>query len=420
MERNGHSGTIYKRKGSDFYYCHFIDPSTGRQVRLSTKTCDEAEARAFLEDRMRKAGAVVGRSRPTMGEMISLYEDVATNPRYRQAKIDGYNYGYNYARHMASAMRSVRQALEKGAPALLKKPIDEITSLDMRNIKNCLIDQYGRRGKTDKFFSGLKTVFSQAHEDGIINTNPAFGTRNIKYDRRERMAIRPEDVVDIIKLKGRLQKMGRAEEWAYFTIAATTGMRRGEILALNRGMIDGDILFIRHAMKLTEKGYDPDMPPKWDNDRTVPLSDITKEALAVLRPSRNGRLFNREYRWVDGCMDCIVYSACCCIPEKSAIWGNVTSHVLRHTLESSLYIAGLPPYMIARYLGWEHGTSEFFGSQKRYTHLYARNLYPVSRVIDALFSADDSKRVGLEELQGNKMLLSCICTDRWDADGTVL
>ena len=404
--------TLYKRKDSIYWWCYYKHPVTGLLIKTSTKETDEKKARKVLEQIYRQSLYDCGKAIPTLGELLVPYETPSSNPRYVQAQIDGYNYGYNHAVHVACSIKCIHELLKSKAPALLSKKISLITASDIKTIKALLVKLKGRSGAANKDFSNLKTVFAQAHEDGLLDQNITDGMRNIKYEKKERLAFDCGDIADIISLQSKFDEMGLMSEWAFFTVAATTGMRRAEIMALNESQIDDDIILIDRAIKVTEKSREDVGTPKWDYKRTIPVSRITINALSVLKTDINGRFFHDiPYRWVDEAFDKLMTTACCMFPDRAPIWNSMTAHTLRHSLASNLFVAGVPPYIIKTYLGWEHGLDDIIGTQKRYTHIYARNLFPVPRLVNRLYEPDISKRIELKTVQVDKNLLSQICEE---------
>ena len=76
---------VFKTKNSPYWYIDISHPVTGQRHRYSTKTTDYDEALRILEDeKVRLSGLS---SDAKLKDMLRLYEDPETNPRYRQAKV---------------------------------------------------------------------------------------------------------------------------------------------------------------------------------------------------------------------------------------------------------------------------------------------------------------------------------------------
>ncbi len=66
-------------------------------------------------------------------------------------------------------------------------------------------------------------------------------------------------------------------------------------------------------------------------------------------------------------------------------WQKITPHMLRHSLNTMLRVAGLPDVLVAEYMSWEHQVNAV---QQGYTHIYSTNLRPVAKKIDVLLGYD--------------------------------
>ena len=89
---------------------------------------------------------------------------------------------------------------------------------------------------------------------------------------------------------------------------------------------------------------------------------------------------------------------------KEAV-AQLTAHKLRHSLNTNLMLAGANPLLVRTYLSWEHQGSN--AVQAGYTHVYARNLLPVARVIDDMYSQDViDKAIGFPAGRGDRTLPS--------------
>ena len=81
--------------------------------------------------------------------------------------------------------------------------------------------------------ANVKLVFDQAVKEGIIASNPCASATLPKMDTREKKALSPESVKDLIA-----QLDPREDQDCAFLLAIAMGMRRGEICGLSWGDID--------------------------------------------------------------------------------------------------------------------------------------------------------------------------------------
>lgn len=365
---------LYCRDG--IWYFEYRNPITGRRIRKTTKQHERAAAEACLNEELRAIGA--RQAGTTLRENIRLYTDPDTNPRKSSARVDGTGYGKEYADVVA---RHAAWFLKHIPDSLLDTEMGEIRAAQIRLVKEIIVNAMGHCRTAQFTFRTFKTIFTQAHEDGIIEFSPAYGMKDISYRKVPRDAVDSEYIALLLQAYGSFADI---EDWAYFAIAASTGMRRSEILALHKEQIRGSILVIDRALK----GTDPNVIglPKRDKIRVISLPDIARFALSQIQPNKDGRYFLRARHWVDGSVRRFRAVASALYPQYQEIWDTITPHVLRHSLNSNLLAAGVPEILVAAYLGWEHqGLGDV---QKGYTHIHASRLQPVAAAIDEMFGTD--------------------------------
>ena len=368
---------IYLKSDSKFWYMNLQDPITGKRVRKSTHETDKIRAMAVYEREQRKLD--IGRHGAPLGDLLELYKDPETNPRKRQALLDGSSYGEQYAQSVATHAAFLSQMLQKKAPALFKKDVIDFTTLDIRAVKELIFKTKGQTRTAQYVFRTFKGIFSQAHQDGLVDVNVCQGMKDIRYTEKKRDAI-PSDV--ILKIIRARDSFFNQEVWAFFTVLATTGMRLSEVLALSADQLDGNVLTIDRALK--GQGRNDVGTPKWDLTRVIPLSKITMAALSSLKPGYQGRLFHHNRQWGADAFGMIRSVAFIVAPEDKEIWKTASAHVLRHSMNTNLLCAGESPLLIAEYLSWEHQT--LLDMQQRYTHIYAQNLNAIADRIDSMLN----------------------------------
>ncbi len=375
---------LFKRAGAapehDFWYMYLRDPSTGKLIRKSTYTFDEKEALEIWQREKEKLDALSTNAK--LDTILSLYTKPETNPRYKSAKLEGGHYGMEHAKQVARECRNMHALFSRNCPAIMKMKISDIKTMQFKILKQTLIKEYGNRRVTALMFMTLKSVFSQAHEDGITEINVTTGISNIHYKANVRAAVDEKLIGEIIALK---DSFAYIVDWAFFTVLATTGMRRSEVLALSSEQIKDGVLTLDRALK--SMGKDDIGLPKWDIVRVIPLSKITQYALSCITPDKDGRYFHYNRYWADESFRRIRCTAVAALQESSETIMKITPHVLRHSLNTNLLAAEVSPVLTAYYLAWEHQT--LIDMQERYTHLQAMKLSAVSSGIDAMFPMKD-------------------------------
>ena len=373
--------SLYQKKPGGIWYMNLRDPITGKKTRKSSGTRLLSEAKKIFDKEQLKLS--VGSRNKSLRDDITMYLDPDSNPRKKQANLDGSTYGMHHAVTISYQAKFALQVIDK---ELLDMQLSDISAIHIKKIKECIVKAYGHTRKANALFIFVKSVFSQAHEDGEIDNNPASGMKQIIYEKKQRDSV-DESVIRKIIQAGR--DFSDYEAWAFFSIIATTGMRCSEVLALSEKQIDGNYLLINQALKLDS----PDSIglPKWGIIREIQLPDITARIIASLAADKNGRYFYRTRNWGYFAIVRIKARAIELFPEDKEDISRITAHVLRHSLNSCLICNGCSEVLVASYFGWNH--QNLFPSQKGYTHIHAKNLKPISDAIDMIFQAEESRPI---------------------------
>ena len=379
MEENGR---LYQRNGSDNWYIDWRNPVTGERVRISAKTKNKKAAQRKLDDL--NAQALARTSEGTFSQMLALYEDWTTNPRRECAESEGGSYGERYAKRVAMTSRWFRKTLAEKYPLFLDKKVTEIKRIDCNRIREIILKTKGKRRAGQEAFRTFKAYFSQAIRDCLIENNPCQGLPDIRYKEVQRFAIH-EDCIKAL-VNSRLLFFN-TESWAYFTVLATTGMRKSEVLALNIDQIQGNDLKIYRALK-SERVDDIGLP-KCNIVRNIRLSKIALEALGSVKPDRNGRLFPHNSYWSD--KQVAQWRVIGKLAYNTEDWEKITCHILRHSLNTALVANGADRFMVAEYFGWKH--QDALAMQRRYTHLYTGSMQAIADKIDELVGLNSDKHL---------------------------
>jgi integrase len=132
----------------------------------------------------------------------------------------------------------------------------------------------------------LKSMLTYARRRGYLRENPALDVRSVRLDRREMDFLNPSEIRLLLKHSQEPFK-------TLFFTAALTGMRRGELLALQWGNIDwnSNTIFVRRSIywrskKETQEGrtrFEFTSPKSERSVRAVVMSPALKEALEIHR-----------------------------------------------------------------------------------------------------------------------------------------
>lgn len=129
-------------------------------------------------------------------------------------------------------------------------------------------------GTVNKILGAITGPLAWAAREGIIQTNPAEGIPRFSGAVEKRDVFTPEEAALVLSARW---KENRARVGNL--LAATTGMRAGEVLAVRRSDIGENILEVRHSWS----DFDGLKCPKNGESRRVPLlPEVRDELLALI------------------------------------------------------------------------------------------------------------------------------------------
>ena len=259
--------------------------------------------------------------------------------------------------------------------------MDDVRRGDLIALRERVRQQTGPNA-TNKVMTALRTVFREALYREDIDRDPSAGINAIKYERRVPDVFTRDDLTGLFPIDG-LGPWRDTRDFTCFLVAATTGMRRGEILALRWEHLDlGELtLRVEAAWQGEELG-----PPKRNSRRTVPLPQRTAGALSALRDASasaadddlvfcydDGRRLGGTW-WTKRFAGALARSG---IDRGER---TLTAHSFRHTVATMLADGGADPEKIRASLGWT--TRQI---QDVYTHWDVTDRRDQARIIDDIW-----------------------------------
>jgi integrase len=205
-------------------------------------------------------------------------------------------------------------------------------------------------------FRMIRAMLSVAEREGYIDRNPAKGVRvKFKYGKLPRK----KDTLTMDEVKGLLEA-GRdnLEFCVYLSIASSVGLRIGEAIALTWADIDLDNSTIS-ITKTHDRGKLKETT-KNSSDNIVPLTDLAREYVLKWKELQFGKLnpnnlvflsrYKKSYRnnlWFNRQLKTY------CL--KAGIDKHITSHCLRYTANTLLFLADVNPAIIQKILNHKSG-----------------------------------------------------------------
>jgi integrase len=184
-------------------------------------------------------------------------------------------------------LSSAQRAKKYWVPFFKGKCLSEISREDVRRLSIDIAKPANGLSKNslNRVLVVGTSALKWAYERGLISSDVTGGIMKFSGGAKKRGILTPDEAAALFKLKWPNERLFLAN-----LLAATTGLRAGEIVALKRGSIGESVLIIDHAwgevdhLKTTKTG----------ETRRVPVMPEIRDrlrALADMNPHENGFVF---------------------------------------------------------------------------------------------------------------------------------
>lgn len=225
-----------------------------------------------------------------------------------------------------------------------KRKLDQITVLEAEKYKRKRIDRKLSPITINKELKLLKMILKQAHEAGLILSNPLRSLRFLREPDHRQRVLSSEEEARLLKacpdgFSLRLTDLRRA-----IVIALATGMRQGEIYGLRWEQVD----FQRQVITIERT--------KTGRARNIPMATPLVRMLESLPRSKSGRILGTRF-----------FNELWQRARDRAGLKDIRFHDLRHTAATRMTDAGVDPFTVQAILGhsslamtarYSHATSE--------------------------------------------------------------
>lgn len=278
--------------------------------------------------------------------------------------------------------------------------LQDLSALTLERVFNRLKDAGGRHrrtkeprplsAKTVRHIAGMVHVaLETAIRWKLLKANPVDGVQLPKVQKREATAL---EVAQISEFLDAARAHGVYE---FVMIAASTGCRRGELLALTWPDIDfvGRIMRLSKSLEQTKAGLRLKCT-KGEKPREIslPKSSVEVLRLHLARQVENRRLFGPDYRedlnlvFAEPDGDYLkpdsMTSKVCLLASKAGLNG-ASLHTLRHSHGSQLLSAGVPLPAVSKRLGH----SSVYVTATVYSHALSMDEVAAADVWDSVVQA---------------------------------
>jgi integrase len=184
---------------------------------------------------------------------------------------DKLSHGHRFSRcHAHRCQNHVKSAL---APFFGDKKLNLVTAADLKKLSNRLAGRGLSTATINQYMLMATTALKWAFNQKAIPSDPSVGLTRFSVTNRERGVLTEAEAMELFRVEWEDKRAFVAS-----LVAATTGARSGECLALRRGDIGEDILHIRHSYA----PLDGLKSPKNGLRRRVPLLPEVRTALLGL------------------------------------------------------------------------------------------------------------------------------------------
>jgi integrase len=333
--------------------CFFLE---GKRIRLSTHTSNKRLAQKIYEKT--KWEIATGNFKSRKRESMPFFE-LVDHFIEKHSKVEKASWKRDFF---------IGEALKK---YFGKTPIGEITAYDIkawREWRSKHITNKGtpiKKASLNRELAFLKTMFNLAVEWGWLDENPASKVKLLKGEEKRLRILTKEELQ-------RLIDCAREPLKTIIILAASTGMRKSEILNLRWKDVDFEHGFIRVENS------------KNSESRDVPMDDFLKKKILSLKCERrtNDFIFSRKNGERIHCIKEAFKAAC-----KRAGISDFRFHDLRHTAASLLAAGGCDIITLQHILG--HKT---LAMTQRYAHLIPGRHERAKQIMTHIWSEGATKQ----------------------------
>ena len=232
-KRGNGEGSIHRRKNGGWCTQYVVHTSEGPKRRtLYGKTRQEVANKLAKALSSREDGLVFDAGKQTVGEYLERWLEECVKGTVRASTLDRYK--YTIGPHIK--------------PALGRMKLKSLTPAHVRGFYREKLDAGLAPATVHKMHAVLHKALDQAVADGLIPRNAADALKLPRIDREEIAPLTAEEA-------NRLIEAARGDRLeALYVLAIHTGLRQGELLALNWKDLDLEAGTLQVRRTLTRRG----------------------------------------------------------------------------------------------------------------------------------------------------------------------
>ena len=346
-----------RKRGAVWYY----KTPTMQNFRTTEET-----SRAKAERKVVKLLSIgmAGKRNPSFKEYAEPFFDYERCPHVARLKAEKKRIGEGYCKKERKAL-----ILYVFPSKMARKPIADITRGDILDLRDELIKERISGNIINRALKAIKVVFSEALFRQDIPYNPASGIGEVATNNKEAAIFTPEQLCALFSNPEKSLVWRTPVDYICFLIAACTGMRRGEILALKWKNIHLDRGYI-HVEEAWKEDWTRIGSPKSgkSRDTSIPYAlayylERYYQSTPYNKPDdfvickEDGTAYSQQ-RWYKAFNRALETAGIEKPKDK-----RLKPHSLRHSLNTILRNSGTNPALIRDMLGWADESI-----QDHYTH----------------------------------------------------
>jgi integrase len=369
--KTGEFGIFPRRSRGTVYYYYWIYEANGKRKYRSTgkltynealKICRSLQIKGQLYKATSYAFDIFTRD-------FFIYEKC---PYIRGKLLRGFSYGRTWAKKQRTLLENII--------------VPQFKEMDIRNISSTMIDDFVLKLRKSNYgvktinhiLTAIKTIFGYAMQNSFIETNPAEGIRPFKNTVKEK------GIFTKMELKKLFVSFIQSEVWPnpihlfINAIAATTGMRLGEILALRPENIIGNTISVEYSwnrlegLKCTKTGKNRIVPIPHELSIVIHEYISNNYITEYIFSANNGKTpidHKTVYKHFWQALSTIG------INHDNRKARNISFHSYRHTFNTMLLEAGVHPETLRLITGHSANMTA------RYAHLQLGNMPKILETI---------------------------------------
>jgi len=262
-----------KRKGRPVYYVQFRGEGGARSSAISTGQTSKGAAEAWAIDFLRKGGSLPTQGRMTFEQYAADWWIYDKCPYIKGKLARGFNISKGYA--------VVRRSY------LDRHVLPEFGKIKLMSINPRMIEVWvmglkdeGRLSPAtiNRILGTLKVMLQEAVRLQILQLNPASPIGELKEEPKKRGVLGLDDMRRLFEPEAAREIWGDPRHFTANLLAASTGMRLGEVQGLKIRHVCPGYVQVLHSW---DDRYGLSQP-KWNSVREIPIPSKVLDALQLL------------------------------------------------------------------------------------------------------------------------------------------